>query len=136
MLLDNKKGRVFTAPRDTISFFVGIILAAFGVLPLLFKWSVIKFQIPLLNNLAVSVLVWIVAIAGLYVVIDGFIEPPAYSLHWILILVGLILAAVGIIPILHNIGVIGFTLPFDDMIYRIIITIEGVLLVIGGLTEH
>lgn len=132
----NKKARVFTAPRDTISFFVGVVLAAFGVLPLLSKWGIVKFQIPFLSNIAVSVLVWIVAVAGLYVLIDGFIEPPAHALHWMLILIGLILAIVGLIPILKSFGVLGFTLPFNDVVYRIIITLEGLLLIIGGLTEH
>ena len=47
----NKKARVFTAPRDTISFFVGLILAAFGVLPLLSKWGIIKFTVPFIGSL-------------------------------------------------------------------------------------
>lgn len=136
MLLENKKARIFTAPRDTISFFIGLLLAAFGILPLLFQWGVVKFQIPLIGNLAVTVLVWIVAVAGLYVLIDGFIEPPAHALHWMLILVGLVLAIIGLIPILNGFGIVPFTLPFNDMIYRIIITLEGLLLMIGGLTEH
>lgn len=135
-MLKNKKARVFTAPRDTLSFFIGVILAAFGILPLLAKWGVIKFQIPLIGNMAVDILIWVVALGGAYVVIDGFIEPPAHSLHWFLILAGLVLLITGLIPILHTFGTIGFTLPLDDMIYRIIITVEGVLLIIGGLTEH
>ena len=135
-MFNNKKGRVFTAPRDTISFFVGILLAAFGILPLLNKWGVLGFNIPFISNLAVNVLVWIVAIGGVYVVIDGFIEPPAYTLHWLLILVGIVLLIFGLIPILNGFGVIPFNIPLGDMIYRILITAEGVLLVIGGLTEH
>lgn len=135
-MLNNKKARVFTAPRDTVSFFVGVLLAAFGALPLLYRWGMVKFQIPMLDNIAVSVLIWIVAVGGMYVVIDGFIEPPAYSLHWILIFVGLVLAATGLIPVLNIMGVIGFNLPLGDLAYRIIIALEGVLLMIGGLTEH
>jgi hypothetical protein len=135
-ICNNKKARVFTAPRDTLSFFIGLLLTAFGILPLLAKWGMVKFTIPFIGNLAVDVLIWIVALAGAYVVIDGFIEPPAYSLHWILILIGSILLIVGLIPILSNLKIIGFNIPLGDMIYRIIITVEGILLVIGGLTEH
>jgi hypothetical protein len=136
MIFNNKKGRVFTAPRDTISFFVGVLLAAFGVLPLLNKWGVLGFQIPFISNLAINVLIWIVAIGGVYVVIDGFIEPPAYTLHWLLILVGIVLLIFGLIPILNGFGIIPFSIPLGDMVYRILITAEGVLLIIGGLTEH
>ena len=132
----NKKARVFTAPRDTISFVTGLLLVAFGILPLLTKWGFIKFTVPFIGNLAIEVLIWIAAIGGMYVILDGFIEPPAHSLHWILILVGLILLVVGLVPILHNFGIIGLNIPLGDTIYRIIITVEGVLLVIGGLTEH
>ena len=134
----NKQGVVFTRPRDTISFVIGIILALFGILPLLTKWGVIGISLPgFMTNLPIQIAVWIVAVGGAYVAIDGMIEPPAHSLHWILIVVGVILLAFGLIPILHNFGVIGFTLGIESlMIYQIIITVEGILLIIGGLTEH
>ena len=136
MFKNNKKGRVFTAPRDTISFFVGVVLAAFGILPLLNKWGILGFNIPFIGNLAIDALIWVVAIGGAYVVVDGFIEPPAYTLHWLLILLGIVLLIFGLIPILNNFGVIGFNIPLGDMIYRILITVEGALLIVGGLTEH
>ncbi|MCX8147570.1 MAG: hypothetical protein N3D84_03825, partial [Candidatus Woesearchaeota archaeon] len=75
----NKKAMIFTSPRDTISFVVGLILIAFGLIPLLNKFGAIKWNLPgFLVNLPTSVLVWIVAIAGLYILIDGFIEPPMH----------------------------------------------------------
>jgi hypothetical protein len=134
----DKKGIVFTRPRDTISFFVGIVLTIFGVLPLLVKWKVVPFSLPsFMTSLPVQVLVWIVAVGGLYVVIDGFIEPKSHNLHWFLVAAGAILLAIGLIPILKSFGVIGFDLGIKDpTIYQIIITIEGIFLIIGGLTEH
>ena len=133
----NRKGIVFTRPRDTISFFVGVILAVFGVLPLLDKFGVMK--VPgFLTSLPVQIIVWIAAVGGLYVVIDGFIEPPAHSLHWFLIAAGIVLFVIGLLPLLVSFGVIKFTLiPLTLLwVYQIVITVEGVLLMIGGLTEH
>ena len=135
----NKKGIVFTRPRDTISFFVGLVVAAFGILPLLAEWGIVGFNIPLIGGLGIQILIWLVAVFGLYVVIDGFIEPPAHSLHMILIVLGIIMFAAGLVPLLNSFGVIGFTIPlFGDslLFYRIILSLEGIALVVGGLTEH
>jgi hypothetical protein len=136
----NKKGLVFTRPRDTVSFFVGLALLALGLIPLLNHFNAISFGLPeFLNGLIASIFIWVIAVAGLYVVIDGFIEPPMHALHWALILFGFIFLIIGLIPILHNFNVIGFTIIsfLDNMVvYNIAICIEGLLLLIGGLTEH
>ncbi|NJL44287.1 MAG: hypothetical protein HC945_03165, partial [Nitrosarchaeum sp.] len=94
----NRKAMVFTRPRDTISFVVGLCVAAFGLVPLLHDSGVIGFNIPFIDKLGVEIFIWLVAIFGAYVVVDGFIEPPAHKLHWILIVVGLVLLVVGLLP--------------------------------------
>jgi len=136
----NKKGLVFTRVRDTVSFFVGLIIMALGLIPLLNHFKVMSFGLPgFLTTLVASIFIWVIAVAGLYVVIDGFIEPPLHSLHWILIVLGLVFLVVGLIPILHNFNVIPFTIisVLDSLVvYNIIIAVEGLLLLIGGLTEH
>ncbi len=135
----DKQGIVFTRPRDTISFFVGLFIAAFGILPLLMQFGVVGWALPsFLGGLPFAIAVWVIAVAGLYVVIDGFIEPPAHNLHWFLIAAGVLLFLVGLLPILHTFGVIGLSFGFLDnlVLYHAIITIEGLLLIVGGLTEH
>lgn len=135
----DKKGIVFTRPRDTISFFFGLFLAIFAVLPLLVSLKVVSWSLPsFLTGLPFNIAVWIIAVAGLYIVIDGFIEPPAHNLHWILIALGILLFVTGLLPILSAYKVIGMSFGFLNslIIYHSIITIEGILLVIGGLTEH
>jgi len=135
----SKKGMIFTSPRDTISFVVGLILMAFGVIPLLNQFGVIGWNLPgFMVNLGTGVLVWIVAIAGFYILIDGFIEPPMHIFHWLLIITGLILMVIGLLPILHNFGVIGFSIPGMDnlIVYWVIITLEGLGLAIAGTTMH
>lgn len=136
----NKKGMIFTRPRDTISFIVGLILAAYGLIPLLNAIGLLKFTLPaFLMGMPAEILIWIVAVGGAYVVIDGFIEPKMNALHPFLIGVGLMLLAIGLIPILNKFGIMPFSIPFlgVNMIpYQILIAIEGILLVIGGFTEH
>src|SRR3989344_1939568 len=134
----DKKGMVFTRPRDTVSFFIGLVLAAFGIIPLLNSLGVVGWNLPgVLLNLPVSVLIWVIAVAGLYIVIDGFIEPPMHMFHWLLIAGGLVLLVIGLIPILFSFGTIGFTVPFlgENLItYQVLIAIEGLFLAIAGLT--
>jgi hypothetical protein len=51
----------------------------------------------------------------------------------------LLLFVVGLLPILHNFGVLGFDMGgfLNSLyLYQSIITLEGLLLMIGGLTEH
>jgi len=134
----DKNGIVFTRPRDTVSFFAGLFIAAFGILPLLVKFDAIGTLPSFLSGLPFAVAVWVIAVAGLYVVIDGFIEPPAHGLHWFLIAAGLVLFLVGLLPVLHSFGVIGMSFGFLDnlVLYHSVITIEGILLLVGGLTEH
>jgi hypothetical protein len=134
-----KKAMIFTSPRDTISAVIGLILLAFGLIPLLNTMAVIKWNLPgFLLNMPMGVLVWVVAIAGFYILIDGFIEPPMHIFHWLLIISGLIMMVVGLIPILHSFGTIGFTIPGMDslIIYWVIIGLEGLGLVIAGTTMH
>ena len=136
----DKKGMIFTRPRDSISFVVGAILALYGLIPLLNAIGLLKFTLPaFLTGLPAEILIWVVAVGGAYVVIDGLIEPKMNMLHPFLIGVGIILLAIGLIPILNKFHVIPFSLPFLGASltpYQILITIEGLLLIIGGFTEH
>ncbi len=133
----NRKGIVFTRPRDTVSFFMGLFIAAFGLLPLLGAMKLLTIP-SFMSNIKFEIAIWIIAVAGLYVVIDGFIEPPAHSLHWVLIGAGIFMFVVGLLPILSNYKVIGMSFSFLNnlYIYQAVITVEGFLLMIGGLTEH
>ncbi|PIN87348.1 hypothetical protein COV19_00505 [Candidatus Woesearchaeota archaeon CG10_big_fil_rev_8_21_14_0_10_44_13] len=135
-----KKGMIFTRLRDTISFFIGLVLAAFGIIPLLNSFKVIAWNLPIfMLNLPVSILVWVIALAGAYVFIDGIIEPQMHILHWALIVSGLVLLIVGLIPILYSFKVIGFTVPFlggNLVVYQVLIVVEGLLLGIAGPTMH
>ncbi len=135
----NKKGVVFTRPRDTMSFFIGLFVAVVGLFPLLKQWGLIGFSLPFIENIGAEMFIWLVAIFGAYVLIDGLIEPPMHSLHWVLIIAGGVMMLTGLLPLLNNFGLISLSLDFltsNVMIYRILLSLEGISLVIGGLTMH
>jgi hypothetical protein len=135
-LLQSKKG-MFMSARDWISFFAGLILLVVGVLPLLKYFKVISFGLPgFLGGLMASIFFWIIAVAGLYIIIDGLIEPAGHALHIALMVLGVVFVIVGLIPILYSFKVIGFTIPFlsNLVVYNIIITVEGIMLMSAGFT--
>ncbi|MFT4343584.1 MAG: hypothetical protein ACMXYE_02445 [Candidatus Woesearchaeota archaeon] len=132
----NKKG-FFMSFRDWLSFGVGGLLILLGGLPLLHTFGVLPFGLPgIFNTLMVSIGGWIIALAGLYIVIDGMIEPSGHSLHMILLALGGLFILVGLLPILNSFGVVDFQVPFLEnlVVFNIIITVEGFLLILGGLT--
>ncbi len=135
-LLNSKKG-VFMSFRDWFSFFVGLVLFLMGITPLLNKWNIISFSLPeFLSGLIGSIFFWIIAIAGGYIIIDGMIEPAGHAIHKFLILLGLIFIVVGFLPILNSFDVIKLELPFlaNLVVYNIIITVEGLMLMSAGFT--
>ena len=132
----NKKG-FFMSFRDWLSFFVGLGIFLVGIVPLLGHFGVLPFGLPAaLNTLLGSVAVWIIAIAGVYIIIDGIIEPDRNMLHMLLLGMGALFVIVGLIPILHMFGVIPFTIPFLDnlIVYNAILTVEGIMLMTAGFT--
>lgn len=135
-MFHSKKGFYMSA-RDWISFFVGLLLFAVGLIPLLNKFGVLPFGLPgFMTGLIASIFFWIIAIAGLYIIIDGLIEPAGHMIHTMLIVTGILFVLIGLVPILNQFGVIKFDIPFlkDLIVYNIIITIEGLMLMSAGFT--
>jgi len=132
----NKRG-FFMETRGWISLIVGLLLLAVGLIPLLSHLSIIPFGLPgFMNNIFGAIFAWVIAVAALYILVDGIIEPSGNTLHLILIGLGIVFLVVGLFPILKQFGVIGFSIPFlsNLIVYNVIITIEGLMLVVGGLT--
>jgi len=123
--------------RDWISFFIGLVLFVIGLIPLLNKFGVLKFTLPdFMLGLIGSIFFWIIAIAGTYIIIDGLIEPAGHGLHKFLLALGLLFIIIGLIPIMNKFGVIKLDIPFlaNLVVYNIIITIEGLMLMTAGFT--
>ncbi len=118
--------------RKIVSFILGVIFLILGLVPLLDRFNIISFSIPNIGGL----FLWVLAvIGGLWLIFDGLREDQSFSfgIGHITIIVGLILLAFGLIPLLYNFGIIPFTLPaFLNLISEVIYVIAGVLLIIGG----
>jgi hypothetical protein len=123
--------------KDIISFIVGILLFALGLLPLLNSfgigpaWMGMKF-------LPVTILSWIVAVGALYLVIDSVIEiTNSSAVGFVSIIIAFVCLAIGVLPILHGFG-IGpsfFALTFlgavSKYLYHIVFMLEGLFLMIA-----
>lgn len=121
--------------RRPVSFLLGLIFLAFGLIPLLNAFGVIRFEIPF-NT--VGLILWILATVGgiflLWNVLNQRMSMGVASHLRIASLVGaLIILAIGIIPILFQFGLIPFNLPdFVSIIHNVLFTVVGVLLLYGA----
>ncbi|MFH1408571.1 MAG: hypothetical protein ABIH34_01570 [Nanoarchaeota archaeon] len=120
--------------KDFASFVVGVVLTAFGALPLLSKfnkgpaWFELKF-------LPIEIFAFILAIGGAYLVMNSIIEitnsnPVGKTSFIIAVLVFII----GLFQVLarFNIGPDWFALSFiSHTIYYVLFVIEGVFLMIA-----
>lgn len=123
--------------RDWLSFFVGLGIFLIGVIPLLNYFGVLPIELPgILATLPTTIAVWIIALAGVYIIIDGIIEPDGNMLHMLLLGMGILFVVVGLIPILYSFGIIPFTIPFlgNLVVYNIVLTVEGIMLMTAGFT--
>ena len=118
-------------PRKIISLVLGIILLALGGIPLAGILGVFDFTLPALP----AMVLWILfIIGGVWLVVDGFMAGNFHPIvMWPSIIIGLAILALGILPLLASMGIIGFVLPdFGIMISAIIDVVAGLLLLIGG----
>ena len=87
--------------RDWFSVLIGLLVLAVGIIPLLSTWKIIAFTLPaFLDNIIVAIIFWVIALGGLFVVVDGLIEPAGHFYHTALIILGIIFVVAGLIPIL------------------------------------
>ncbi|HLD43031.1 MAG TPA: hypothetical protein VJB08_03530 [Candidatus Nanoarchaeia archaeon] len=116
--------------RKTISFILGLILLVQGGLPLLNTLNLISFTLPALPELAL----WIVfVVGGIWLLVDASREALINKgLMRISLVVGIVLIALGIIPLLNHYRVIGFTLPGGIQIAVDAVLALGGLLLLGG----
>lgn len=119
-------------PIGWISLILGVILIALGLIPLLNTWGIIGFALPGgILGLILGIAPWIIAIVGVFLLVEGFLEDDA--MRMITIIVALTIIGAGLIPILHSFGILGFTIPFlTPMILKIIFVVEGLFLAIAA----
>ena len=120
--------------KDTISFFIGLVLAAAGTLPILHNFGIGPpfFE---LKFLPVELFMYIVAAAGFYLIVNSVIEiTNSNAIGWFSFLIAVLFLATGVLKTLHsfNIGPDFFELDFiSGIVYYIIFAIEGLFLMIA-----
>ncbi len=129
----NKKAQMMNG-RKILSFVLGIILLAVGIIPMLNGFGVIGFSIP---SIPLTIL-WVLALVGaLFLIIDGFKEMQGMGFQKMEMLGSMITAIVIIVLGLAHFGV--FSLNLGNVartILNILLTIGGILLILGGFAGY
>lgn len=127
--------------KDWVSFVIGIVIMALGILPLLEQYAGLKTNMSefLAQGWFVSALPYIVAIGGFYLLMESIREiTNSSSVGWMSFWIGAAVMAVGVLVVLGQFGIVGgaFAMPFlagpgGAAIYKIIFIIEGFFLMIA-----
>ena len=123
----NKTGD-WDTPKSLPGLILGLILLAMGIFPLLNQFGVISFNLP--YTPAGIILEIILTIGGVYLFIMGIMEDVDF-MKWVSIIAGIIVATIGILPLLANFGVLA-VVPFLAFLYSpYLYVIIGLLMLIG-----
>jgi len=116
-------------PNEIINTIFGILLIALGALLAGTEMKLLPFATPgFINNAIGLALVYILAGVGLWLVIDGFMEWDDWP-TWPTLIVGLLVLAIGVINILAQFNVIGFSITFiPNVVYYVLFVVEGLLM--------
>ena len=129
------QGMMMGGPRKPISLILGLVFLAFGGIPLLNSLKVIGFTIPVLPQ---TILYVLSIIGAVFLLWDAISEGMAMMglpqmIRMATFVMALVLLAIGLIPLLHSIGTIGFTLPqLAAVIVNVLYVVTGGLLLYGG----
>jgi hypothetical protein len=130
-----KRGQMMMGGRKMFSLGLGVVMLLLGILPLLFQFGVIKFQIP---GIPLMILYVLAIIGGVLLFWDGISEGMgAMGVMQMVMFASYALAiaslAIGIVPILNGIGITSIPFGFfgATIVYSLFV-IDGLLLLIGG----
>ena len=114
--------------RDWISGAVGAVIFLLGLMPMLG-------YLTFLNDLPATLMIWIVAGAGLYLAVDSIIEITNSNIvGWWSFGVAIAVLVIGLFPLLHSFGIGPAWFEFNWLnrtAYNIIFIIEGFFLMIA-----
>ncbi len=117
--------------RGWISLFLGIIVTAFGALPLLHDFGIINFDF--LNSIPLLIIAGLMVVGAVFLFIDSIHED---HLKWISIIIGFVILVLGVVPLLFKFGIIAtdFTSAVlaISIIKNIVLIAAGVLLMLGS----
>jgi hypothetical protein len=121
--------------RDWLSFFVGLMLTAFGAIPLLSNFIPSLQAINFMDK-AVSIFAYVVAVMGFYLMVNSIIEiTNSNAVGGTSLLIAILFMAIGVLQVLFKFGVgpgwfeLGF---IKHTLYYIIFLVEGLFLMIAA----
>lgn len=117
--------------REWASLIVGLIVASFGIVPLLKTLGILSLPDPM--SILGNYIVWIIiTIAAIIEMLD--IPHMLYTnRQWMMISIPFMLVtfALGVIPLLHHHGIIGFNITFiSGMFLHVLLAVTGLLLMV------
>ena len=120
--------------RSWLSLICGVLLIALGIIPLI--GSLTGFNLPeFMTGIVGQIAIYIIAAAGLYLIIDMFLEWGE-DWAWISMVAGVIFLGLGVVGVLNQFGVLNFgdiiKTYLTNTVYNIIFVIEGIALAIGA----
>jgi hypothetical protein len=117
--------------KNVIAIIFGLIVFVLGVIPLLNFFKITSFGSGIVGFYSV-LLSWILAIVGIYLIVDSFMEE--YFWKWVTGIIGFVIMTIGVLKSLSMIGIQLVSLSFIPPVgYYALLTIEGILLFIAGL---
>jgi len=121
-------------PRDWVSFFVGIVVGSFGLLPILHKtgagpgWFAMEW-------LPIALLSYIAAGAGFYLIVNSVVEiTNSNVIGWVSFMVAAIITLSGVMQVLGSKGIVSGFFAFgwlSPIVYHVIFVVLGAFLVIA-----
>ncbi len=129
------QGMMMGGPRKPISLVMGLVFLAFGGIPLLNSMNVVGFTIPVLPQ---TILYALSVVGAVFLLWDAISEGMAMMglpqmIRMATFVMALVLLAVGLVPLLHSFGAIGFTLPeLAAIVVNTLYIVTGFLLLYGG----
>jgi|SRR3989338_602354 len=112
--------------RKNIGLALGVIISIIGFFGILTGINLLKFKLPL----TVDVIAWILAVGGLYLIVESITEIGMQRV--VGLLVSFVVLLMASMPILNQLGIIGFSMGINLLVYHVLLTIEGIVLVINA----
>jgi hypothetical protein len=113
---------------DWMSGLVGAVIFLLGLMPILGRWD-------FANDLSITLLTWIVAISGFYLLVNSVVEITNSNIvGWWSFGVAVAVIIIGFFPILHGFGIGPSFFEFSWLSrssYNFIFVIEGLFLMVA-----
>lgn len=126
--------------KHWFSIFFGLFLMVVGVLPVLSMLGAIAFDFGSVIGQGAFLFGFVVAFAGLYLIIDSFHEIGSLApiIGWVTLGVGFLVLGFGVIQVLIDpIGVLAWSWwpEVPEVFYYSLFILEGILLFIAGFLD-